>query len=110
MRFEARELKPDPEPVLPENLRKGEIYFAVLFLDDDGVIPTLEPRIFIGRDLEGGGESQLYFQEFDSYKRGVRFESAVGLVEAFYGTSSNSDSGASSRKGVEVPVLSRGTI
>jgi hypothetical protein len=42
MRFEARELKPFSEPVSPEDLRSGESYLAVLFVDDHGLIPTPE--------------------------------------------------------------------
>ena len=42
MRFEARELKPFAEPVSPEELRSGETYFAVLFVDDHGLIPNPE--------------------------------------------------------------------
>ena len=42
MRFEARVLKLFAEPVSPEELRSGETYFAVLFVDDHGVIPTPE--------------------------------------------------------------------
>jgi hypothetical protein len=64
MRFEARELKPYAEPVSPEELKIGETYFAVLFLDDDGLVPTLEPKIFIGRDLEPEDDGKLYFQDY----------------------------------------------
>ena len=49
MRFEELELKPYAEPVPPEELKNSETYFAVLFLDDDGLVPTLEPLVFIGR-------------------------------------------------------------
>jgi hypothetical protein len=42
MRFEARELKPLAEPVSNEELRAGETYFALLFVDDHGLIPSPE--------------------------------------------------------------------
>jgi hypothetical protein len=42
MRFEARELKPFAERVSPEELRSGETYFTLLFVDDHGLIPTPE--------------------------------------------------------------------
>ena len=61
MRFEERELKPYAEPVSPETLREGEVYFAVFFLDDEAMIPTLVPRVFIGRDLEPNDEREIYF-------------------------------------------------
>jgi|SRR5690242_19733726 hypothetical protein len=86
MRFEARELKPYAEPVSPEDLREGEVYFAVFYLDDNATIPVLTPRVFIGRDLDPGDKDELYFQDFDSYKRGVRFESATKKDEAIFET------------------------
>jgi hypothetical protein len=77
MRFEERELKPYAEPIPPEELKYGETYFAVLYVDDDGVVPTLEPLVFIGKDLEPEDEEKLYFQDYDSYRSGVRFETAT---------------------------------
>jgi hypothetical protein len=75
MRFEARELKPYGEPVPPEELREGEVYFGVLFLDQGGIVPVLEPRVFIGRNLEPTDSNEFYFQDFASYMRGVRYAS-----------------------------------
>jgi hypothetical protein len=86
MRFEARELKPYAEPVLPEKLNKGETYFAVLFLDDDGLVPTFEPVVFIGRDFEPGDEQKLYFQDYGSYRSGIRFETATPNDQAVFET------------------------
>lgn len=86
MRFEARELNPYAEPVSTEELREGEIYFGVLYLDDDGLVPTLEPKVYIGRDLEPGDTNTFYFQDFASYRRGVRFESDIGDNEAAFET------------------------
>jgi hypothetical protein len=74
IRFESRELKPYAEPVSPEALRQGETYFAFLFLDEDGLVPVLEPKVFVGRNLQPGDVDQLYFQDFVSYRRGVRFD------------------------------------
>jgi hypothetical protein len=86
MRFEERELKPYAEPFPPEELKNGETYFAVLFLDDDGLVPTLEPLVFIGRDLDPGDEGKLYFQDYGSYRGGVRFETASPDHEAIFQT------------------------
>lgn len=55
------------------DLKEGEIYFALTFVDDDMLIPSLEPVVFIGRDLEGDGRHQLYFQDAESYRAGIRF-------------------------------------
>lgn len=86
MRFEERELKPYAEPVSPEELKTGETYFAVLFLDDDTRVPILEPKVFVGRDLQPGDEGRIYFQDYDSYQKGVRFDSATGDDEAVFET------------------------
>ena len=71
MHFEERELKPYAEPVSTDELKEGSVYFSVTFLDDDMLIPTVEPLVFIGRNLEPGDSGQVYFQDFDSYRRGV---------------------------------------
>ena len=86
MRFEERELKPYSEPMSPEELKTGETYFAVLFLDDSGNVPILEPRVFIGRDLEPGDEAKFYFQDYVSYKRGTRIDTATKDDEAIFET------------------------
>ena len=57
MRFEARELKPHGKPVSLESLKVGEVYFAFFVLDKDGKVPTLLPRVFIGRNLEPDDEN-----------------------------------------------------
>jgi hypothetical protein len=77
MRFEIDDLKPYKEPVRDEELREGEIYFTVDYLDDLMLVPTLQPYVFIGRDLGEGDEQQVYFQDGASYAAGVRFKNAV---------------------------------
>jgi hypothetical protein len=57
--FPARELKPYAEPVSPEALSEGRVYFAVQFIDGELLIPTVEPP-------------GLYFQDAESYHAGVR--------------------------------------
>ncbi len=64
----------------------GETYFAVSFLDDDAPIPLLEPKVFIGRDLEEGDKDEFYFQDSVSYKNGSRFEAATRDDEAVFET------------------------
>jgi hypothetical protein len=76
MRFEARDLKPFAEPVESGALREGEVYFSLNFVDDDMLIPSLNPLIFVGRNLEPGDVAKVYFQDIDSYQRGVRFNTA----------------------------------
>lgn len=73
MRFETRELKPYAEPVSLSQLKKGSVYFALNYIDEAMLIPTMETVIYIGRDLEPGDSGQVYFQNIASYKRGVRY-------------------------------------
>jgi hypothetical protein len=85
MRFEDRELKQYAEPVLPDQLQIGAVYFSVVFLDEDGLVPTVQPRVFVGPKIEPEG-TQLYFQDFASYRRGIRFESPDAEEEATFET------------------------
>lgn len=75
--FELGELKPYVEYVRSDELREGEIYFRIIYLDDLTLVPMLQPYVFIGRDLDEGDEQQVYFQDATSYAAGVRFENAL---------------------------------
>jgi hypothetical protein len=86
MRFEERELKPHAETVLPDELQVGSVYFAVNFVDDAMLIPVMEPKVFIGRDLDPDRPGRFHFQDLDSYRRGVRFESSTEDDEAVFET------------------------
>ncbi len=81
MRFEERELKPYAEPVSAEDLQEGTVYFSLHFLDEEMLVPIVEPVVFIGRDLDDG-HAGLYFQDADSYRKGIRFGSAAGAEDA----------------------------
>jgi len=85
MRFEERELKEYAEPVLPDQLQEGKVYFSLIFLDESGLVPNLEPRVFVGSKAEPEG-NKLYFQDFASYRRGIRFESPNADEEATFVT------------------------
>jgi len=74
VRFEARELNEYAEPVPPDQLQEGRVYFAVFFLDEQGMVPNMEPRVYIGSKDERE-DHKLYFQDFASYQRWIRFES-----------------------------------
>jgi hypothetical protein len=50
------------------------VYFSVMFLDQDGLVPVMEPRVFIGPAHPE--RPDLYFQDFASYQRGTRFDSS----------------------------------
>lgn len=86
MRFEERELKPYAEPVPRENLKVGETYFGVLFLDQDGLVPILEPKVFVGSNLLPEDEGEFYFQDYVSYRDGIRFETTTASDKAVFET------------------------
>jgi hypothetical protein len=76
MRFEQRDLKPYAEPISSADLKVGDIYFAVNYVDDEMLLPTMETLVFIGRDLEPKDSGLVYFQDLASYRRGVRYSTA----------------------------------
>ncbi len=85
MRFEAREIESYAEPVLANELREGEVYFAVNFGDQQLLIPFVEPKVFIGRNLDQGDTDLLFFQSFETYAAGVRYNpNADNDPAAFY--------------------------
>jgi hypothetical protein len=77
MHFEERELKPYAEPVLVTELKEGSVYFSVTFVDDNMLIPAMETIVFVGRALNKNDTDGIYFQDVDSYRRGVRYNSAT---------------------------------
>lgn len=77
MRFEARELKPYAEPVSASELKEGAVYFSVTFADDDMYVPVMQTMYFVGLNLHQGDVGRVYFQDIDSYQRGIRYESVT---------------------------------
>lgn len=78
LRFEGRELKPYAEPVSAAELRQGETYFTLNYADEELLLPYLEPVVFVGWDLSPEDRGQVYFQDSESYRRGVRFGDETG--------------------------------
>ena len=71
--FPATQLKPYAEPVGPSAMKVGRVYFSVEFLDHDLLVPVLQPLIFLGFNLNGRNPSLRFFQNFDSFRSGVRY-------------------------------------
>ena len=86
MRIPSRELKPFAEPVKSGELDEGEVYFSVTFHDEDMLLPEMVPFVFIGRDLEPGDSRIAYFQDMDSYLRGVSYSTQGGSAEFLCGS------------------------
>ena len=74
MRFESRDIESYAEPVLANELRAGEVYFAVNFGDQQLLIPFVEPKVFIGRNLDEGDTDLLFFQSFRDLRRGYSLQ------------------------------------
>src|SRR5262249_13732042 len=93
MRFEARELKPYAEPVSATHLKEGAVYFFLNFSDEAMLLPTLEPVVFIGRNLETDDAGIVYFQDARSFNRGIRYGSPTKDVDAMFYCGSDKETG-----------------
>ena len=76
MFFPGREVSQCAQPVVADDLVVGRIYFMVNYDDDDLLIPTLEPVVFLGKnivDYRNDQESDdiFYFQDYSSHRNGV---------------------------------------
>jgi hypothetical protein len=91
--FEGRELKSYAEPITSDELREGEVYFFVNYVDEAFLIPTITTVVFAGRNLEEGDENQVYFQDVESYMRGVRYDSATADDAAVFECGSQNELG-----------------
>lgn len=84
MRFEARELKPYAQPVTAGLLKEGDVYFSVQFADSEMLIPVVEAWVYAGRKLDSkDGEDHLYFQDVESYRLGIRYDTATDENSSF---------------------------
>ena len=75
MHFLARELPPYSEPVSADRLRDSAVYFSVTYADAEMHLPTVETLVFIGRNLESSEKDRLFFQDIDSHRKGIRYNS-----------------------------------
>ncbi len=74
--FSARRLKPYAEPVDAAQLIEGEIYYRLSFYDEAMLIPDFEALVFVGKFSNDQGVEYLRFQDVDSYRNGVRYQTA----------------------------------
>lgn len=91
MIFEPRNLNPHAEPVEAPKLKVGSVYFFLNYIDAEMLIPALVPMIFIGSNLESGDRDQVYFQDLDSYRQGIRYQSAGPDAEATFSVGSQKE-------------------
>jgi hypothetical protein len=83
MRFEAREVEDYAEPVASSDLRKGESYFMLQFMDDTMLVPIMTPFVFVGTHSWESGDERYILQEYDSYAAGERFDPGGESLVAF---------------------------
>jgi hypothetical protein len=93
MIFERRELKAYAEPISVDQLNAGSIYFFVNFVDEEMLIPTIEPVVYVGRNFEPDDADQVYFQDVSSFRRGVRYDTASEGDEAVFHSGSENELG-----------------
>ena len=93
MRFESREIKPYSVPVKGSELKVGEVYFRISYMDEYMHYPVMETLVFIGRDLDLdiidkdpdlGDRVQVYFQDYESYAEGIRIDTLPKNNEAIF--------------------------
>jgi hypothetical protein len=72
----VREIKAYAEAVSVTELKVGEVYFFLNYVDHL-LTPTMETVVFIGRNLEEGDAGILYFQDVRSHRQGVSYESTT---------------------------------
>lgn len=81
--IEGRKPEPYAEPVAPEALVVGDVYFALTY-DDEMVLPLLEPLVFAGKNLEKDDVDDYYFQDVWSYRQGARYKNLAGVEATFH--------------------------
>jgi hypothetical protein len=84
MFFKQRELKPYSEPVLVTELEQDGVYFSLNYVDEEMLLPAMEPVVFIGRNLGKEDVDHLYFQDITSYGAGVRYSSDNDVPATFF--------------------------
>lgn len=72
------------EPVTPSDIHEGETYFIVQFVDEEMLVPVVEPVVYVGKNLDDDDVNQFYFQDAASFLAGVRYGSGVNDDALFY--------------------------
>ena len=77
-----RELRPRglERRVAATELQEESTYFSVQFVDDDMLVPIMLPLVFIGRNLNSGDVSRIYFQDAESFRRGTRSITSIARL------------------------------
>ncbi len=73
-----------PAPISYRELVQGEIYYLVVFADESMKVPLMDTLIYLGEEKGNDGESLFLFQEYETYKAGLRIESAEAEDGVFF--------------------------
>lgn len=84
MMYFERDIPTHAAPVRVDDLKIGETYFSVQYLDEDLLFPTLETLILTGKDQDADGGAVFRFQDLDSYRQGIRHGSVDATGAVFY--------------------------
>lgn len=84
MRFEARDLKKYAEPISESDLEEGAVYYALTFVDEEMLIPHVDTIVYVGVNLDGTDRDRVYFQDIDSFRDGIRFNTAAPEGAVFH--------------------------
>ena len=87
------EIPESPSSVDASELQEGTVCFRLAYFDADLSVPSVEPVVYIGRNLEPGDEAVVYFQDCASYGKGVRFGALTLGVGAAIFESFDADGG-----------------
>jgi hypothetical protein len=72
-------------------LKLGALYFKLTFAGDDLLVPTLMPVVFAGRNRKPDDDGIVYFQDYESYRKGIRYVNAGSDNRATFERFSESD-------------------
>jgi hypothetical protein len=70
--FDKRDLSIAAISVRTEELRVGDTYFHVHYVDQDMKTPIVSSLVYVGKNFGDDEVSTLYFQDVESYLAGVR--------------------------------------
>ncbi len=93
MRIEARDLAPYASPMISQELKEGGVYFFVNYADDKLLVPLVQTVVFVGRNLTPTDSGCVYFQDYESYQRGVRYGTVAEGDEAQFFSGSEDELG-----------------
>lgn len=66
----VRTIAEEPVSVTADELRQGSVYFFLHYADEQGLVPSVEPVVFVGFGLRNDPD-KVYFQDAESFFQGA---------------------------------------